>query len=284
MREADFFETFPDGLVQCVLCPYQCRISPGKAGRCFARANRGGKLMAEGYGKITSMALDPIEKKPLRCFHPGSRILSLGSYGCNMRCSFCQNHRISMAHAFFEEVTPEAIAAESLRLASQGNIGVAYTYNEPLINLEFFRDTGKLIHAQGQVNVLVTNGFIRQEPLLALLPLVDAMNIDLKGFSEAIYEEMGGGFRTVCETIQMAAPHCHVEITALIIPGFNDSLEEMESLSSWVSGINREIPLHITRFFPSYRMTDKAPTDIPHIYRLADIAKSHLHNVYTGNC
>jgi pyruvate formate lyase activating enzyme len=256
----------------------------GKRGMCIARLNKDGELYAESFARVTSISLDPIEKKPLRHFHPGSLILSLGSYGCNFRCDFCQNHEISMGEAQWQAIQPEEVAALSLRYASEGNIGVAFTYNEPLIGYEYVRECAALIHGQGQKNVLVTNGFINPEPLEALLPLIDAMNIDLKGFTAQFYKDIRGKLEAVKATIAAASHACHVEVTTLVIPGKNDSAAEMESLAKWISSVDQGVPLHITRFFPRHRMSALPPTPLSTLLALTDIAKKHLPYVHLGNC
>ena len=271
----------------CGVCPHSCALEEGRTGFCGARANRNGKIVCENYGLLTSIALDPIEKKPLRRFHPGSRILSVGSYGCNLRCPFCQNHGISMERRESVEtmyVSPEALAEKALELKSRGNVGLAFTYNEPLISPEYVRDCSALNRKNGLFNVAVTNGYVSEAPLRELLPLLDAMNIDLKSFSEDFYRRIGGGLEEVRRTIAVAARECHVEVTTLVIPGENDSPREMESLSSWLAGIDPEIPLHVTRFFPRYKLTDRGPTPVETVYSLADIARRHLRFVYEGNC
>lgn len=284
MRPALFYEKAADGAVKCLLCPHACIIPRDKSGRCLARRNKDGELYAESFGRITSVALDPIEKKPLHHFFPGSKILSLGSYGCNFHCAFCQNHEISMRAAEFRSMEPSDVAALSLDLRSQGNIGVAYTYNEPLISFEFVQECATLLHRQGQKNVLVTNGFINPEPLLALLPLIDAMNIDLKSFSPLFYQELGGNPETVKATIAAAAKACHVEVTTLVVPGKNDTVQEMEALAAWLGQIDRTITLHLSRFFPRYQMTDLPATPLETLHTLAQTAKKHLQNVHLGNC
>jgi len=273
-----------DGRLLCNLCPHRCRIVEGAKGLCGARRHVSGALIAESYGRATSIALDPIEKKPLYRFHPGTKILSIGSYGCNLRCAFCQNHEISTGEAPWEPMSPEDVAALSARYAGRGNLGVAYTYNEPLIGFEYVRDCAELVRKQGQLNVLVTNGYVEPEPLHALLPLIDAMNIDLKGFTDARYRELGGSLEPVMRTIEMAAGCAHVEVTALIVPGENDSPEEMDELSAWLAGVDAEIPLHVSRFFPRHRVADRSPTPVDAVYALARIARAHLTHVYTGNC
>ncbi len=172
--------------IPCELCFHHCQLEEGQTGLCRARGNRSGTIIPLNYGKLTSLALDPIEKKPLRRFHPGSRILSVGSFGCNLRCPFCQNHEISMAgdgEVQTAEISPEQLADQAVELQNRGNIGVAYTYNEPLVGYEYVRDCAALLHERGMVNVLVTNGTIEDAPLRSLLPLIDAANIDLKGFT-----------------------------------------------------------------------------------------------------
>ena len=271
----------------CSVCPHHCLLAVGETGRCRARKNREGKIVSINYGKLTSLMPDPIEKKPLRRFFPGSRILSVGSFGCNLACPFCQNHEISMAdrgQAHCREITPEALAGLAQAYQNRGNIGVAFTYNEPLVGYEFVRDTARLVRKRGMKNVLVTNGFAELSVLEELLPYVDAMNIDLKGFTDAWYERLGGDLETVKSFIARAAQDCHVELTTLIVPGENDSEEEMEREAGWIASLDREIPLHVTRFFPRYRMADKDPTPVERVYRLRDVAAQWLRYVYVGNC
>lgn len=271
----------------CKICPHHCAIEAGGTGLCQARGNKNGNIEAINYGLITSIALDPIEKKPLKRFYPGSRILSVGSFGCNLKCRFCQNYEISMCgieQAVTRTVYPEALIETAVELKSQGNIGIAYTYNEPLVGYEYVFDCAAQAHENELKNVVVTNGFICEEPLIKLLPLIDAFNIDLKSHSEMFYKKIGGELDTVKRTIQLAAQSSHVEVTTLIIPGENDSDEEMRRLSLWLSSVDPQIPLHITRFFPSYKMLNKAKTDVDALKRLAQTARGFLENVYVGNC
>lgn len=271
---------------QCGLCFHRCSLDEGRTGLCHARANRGGRIVPLGYGRLTSLALDPIEKKPLRRFHPGSLILSAGSFGCNLRCPFCQNAEISMAGAEFptREYTPEALAQLALALKPRGNIGVAYTYNEPLVGYEYVRDCAALAREAGLLNVLVTNGTIEDAPWRQLLPLIDAVNVDLKGFSEDWYRSLGGDLETVKRSIATAAQFCHVEVTTLIVPGGNDSEGEMRALSSWLASVSPDIPLHVSRFFPRHLMKDRPATPVETVCRLAEAARERLNFVYTGNC
>ena len=271
----------------CPVCPHHCRLTDGQYGRCRARKNENGKIICDNYGKVTALALDPIEKKPLRHFFPGSMILSVGSYGCNLSCPFCQNYEISMTrpeNTGWRMMRPEELADLAEDCRNRGNIGAAFTYNEPLAGYEFVRDTARLVHERGMKNVLVTNGTAKLPVLEELLPYIDAMNIDLKGFTEEYYRKLGGSLKTVKEFIRRAAEECHVELTTLIVPGENDSAEEMEREAEWIASVDPEIVLHVTRFFPGYRMTDRAATDIGEVYRLRDAAGKYLKYVYTGNC
>ena len=271
----------------CEVCFRHCEINEGAAGACGARICREGKVVAGNYGRITGLALDPIEKKPLNRFCPGSKILSVGSYGCNLFCPFCQNHDISRSDGrdFCDEITPEKLADIALKYESRGNIGVAFTYNEPLVGYEFVRDTAKLVRERGMKNVLVSNGTAEISILEEILPYMDAMNIDIKSMSEDTYRNiLKGDLKTTRSFIERAVKDCHVELTMLIVPGMNDTEEEMRELSSWIRSLSEDIPLHISRFFPRYKMTDREPTDVGKIYHLADIAKESLKYVYTGNC
>lgn len=275
----------------CQVCMHHCSLESGQRGLCRARKNENGKIICENYGRITSLALDAIEKKPLKLFHPGSRILSVGSYGCNLRCAFCQNHEISMADLKTVEtiyISPEDLTDKAISCRDAGNIGVAFTYNEPLVGWEYIRDTGILVKKAGMKNVLVTNGTASIETLEKILPLIDAMNIDLKGFRESYYRELGGDLETVKEFILRAASGCHVELTTLIVPGKNDMESEMEEEAEWIASVEasagKKIPLHITRFFPRYYMTDREATEVEKVYRLAETAKKYLEYVFVGNC
>ncbi len=273
--------------IECEICPHRCKIEEGHIGLCKARRNTNGKIISDNYGKLTALALDPIEKKPLYHFQPGSRILSVGSYGCNLSCPFCQNCDISMVGSDrieTQQVTVQELVGKAMELRSMGNIGIAYTYNEPLIGFEFVRDCAAAAKEQGLKNVAVTNGYLCEEPLRELLPLMDAFNIDLKGFTEEFYHKLHGDLATVKRTIQLASQTNHVEVTTLIIPGENDSEEEMEELSSWLADLSPELPLHISRFFPRYLMQDKNATPVSKVYRLAEVARRKLHYVHEGNC
>ena len=275
--------------VLCDVCPKFCKLREGQIGFCRARSNIGGKIVPINYGQATSLALDPIEKKPLMRFCPGTYILSYGSYGCNLRCPYCQNASISMAgpdNCPHRLITPEGLTDLAVDLSKQesGNIGVAFTYNEPTVCFEFIRDTSKLLHEAGLKSVVVTNGGLVRKYADELLPHVDALNIDLKGFSDEFYRYVKGEFDTVKEFIKAAVEHkCHVELTTLVIPTKNDDPEEMEREAEWIASISPDIPLHLSRFFPRYKVDDLPPTPAETIYRLKDIAEKKLKYVYTGN-
>lgn len=273
--------------VTCDTCPNYCNLSEGQTGICKARSNKDGKIIPINYGHITSLALDPIEKKPIRRFQSGKNILSVGSFGCNLKCSFCQNYNISTVgeeKARSEYMTPAQLVERALNLTKRNNIGIAYTYNEPLIGYEYVRDCAKLAKEHDLKNVVVSNGNFNKKVLDEILPYIDAFNIDLKGFSEEFYKKVGGNLDTVKNFIKLAAKDAHVEVTTLIIPDENDSVEEMEALSEFIASVNPEIPLHVSRFFPTYKMNDKNPTDVGKVYELAKIARKKLKYVYEGNC
>lgn len=274
---------------QCQICPHACTLKEGQVGICYARRNKQGTVVSDSYGRITSLALDPIEKKPLARFMPGSMILSVGSFGCNLCCPFCQNATIAHAginDVLWQEITPEQLVEQAIRLKARCNVGIAYTYNEPLVNFEFVRDCAKLAHEAGLVNVLVSNGMANVKVIAELAPLLDAVNIDLKGFTQDFYDLVGGSLDTVKQTIKLlvACPTCHVEVTTLIVPGKNDSDEEIDALSGWLASLGSEIPYHVSRFFPCYKMSDVKPTPVHTVYRLAEVARKHLRYVYRGNC
>lgn len=272
----------------CPICPRQCHLKEGQLGFCLARACIEGNIVPINYGRITSLALDPIEKKPLYHFYKGSKILSLGSFGCNLRCPFCQNYQISMAginDIAHQSITPQELTDLALRLAHEpaGNLGVAFTYNEPLISYEFVRDCCVLLRRANLKTVLVSNGHINREPLKELLPLIDAMNIDLKGFTQDYYNYVGGNLDCVKQTIAVAHEKCHVEVTTLIVPTKNDRVEEMAAEAEWLASISPEIPLHLSRYFPRYK-SDIETTPLETLQRLQDTAQKYLKFVHLGNC
>ena len=271
----------------CNYCHHHCLLQEGKTGFCRVRTLQEGKNFCGNYGFITSLALDPIEKKPLNRFYPGTWILSMGSYGCNLRCPFCQNFSISQngRDAFPPVIaTPEQLAAKAAELKSRNNIGIAFTYNEPLLSWEFIRDAGRSVHENGQKNVVVTNGNFSVEIAENLAGIVDAYNIDLKGFTPEWYRKLGGDLEMAKAFITEAVKNAHVELTTLIVPGENDTPEEMESIARWIASLSPDIPLHVSKFFPRWNMVDRNETPVGRVYRLAEVARKYLQFVYTGNC
>lgn len=279
----------------CDVCPHSCTLAAGNLGICGARINEAGKVVSANYGLATALALDPIEKKPLNRFHSGSRILSYGSFGCNLKCPFCQNSDIATMTADEAAgstsrstvfISPEELVEKALELRPNGNIGVAFTYNEPLISPEYIIDVGGLLHDEGLVSVAVTNGYCEPEMFDELLPFIDAFNIDLKCFSENGYKKLGApdGLHVVKRNIKAANDAVkHVEVTTLIVPGISDDEDLFEEECSWLASVNPDMPLHISRFFPNHKMQDVSPTDIDLMRRFYQIAQAHLKYVYLGN-
>lgn len=280
MKVALYWEQEKDK-IRCQLCPHLCLIADGKTGKCRERKNVDGELYTLNYGVITSIGLDPIEKKPLYHFMPGTTILSYGSKGCNLSCSFCQNHRISM-----EPYPPSIIMSpeEAIRKVRDENLSsIAFTYNEPTVWYEFMLDTARLAREHQIRTVCVSNGFINQEPLIALLEYMDAFNIDLKSFSNRFYGKIcGGQLEPVLSTIKMIHGRAHLEITTLVIENENDDLDELEVLFKWIASIDTGIVLHLSRYFPSFKMTNPA-TKIETLMKAKKIAEKYLKYVYVGN-
>lgn len=286
MKEALWWKPLEHGKVKCGLCPNACIILPGKRGICQVRENRGGRLYAVSYGQVASVCLDPIEKKPLYHFHPGALVLSLGTYGCNFQCAFCQNWRISQMRPSCTELTPKQVVdiCTSQKERYPGTIGMAYTYNEPTVWYEFVKECAGLAKAQGLVNVLVTNGYIAQQALDELMPFIDAMNIDVKAWDEAFYRRIArGSLDPVRRTVEQAAgAGTWIEITYLVVPGENDTEQDIQELATWLSRINSGIPLHLSRYFPAYKY-DKPPTSLESLEKLREAARDKLDYVYIGN-
>ncbi len=288
MRENDL--DYSCNYVECDVCPHRCKIKQGNIGICGARGNEDGRIIDLNYGRATALALDPIEKKPLHDFFPGSKILSYGSFGCNLRCKFCQNSDISMVDVCSvintADILPEALVKKAKELVSFGNIGVAFTYNEPLIAPEFFVDTALLLHEAGLKSVAVANGYITNKTLNLVAPFMDAANVDLKSFTEEGYKKVGApyGLETVKTTIKgLLEAGVHVEVTTLVVPGISDSENDFEQECKWLSSLDPSITLHISRFFPTYKMTSENPTDLLLMRRFEDIASTFLKNVHLGN-
>lgn len=284
MKEVAFYEKREDKLVQCHVCPHNCKIKPGEKGRCQVRVNDNGILEAHNYGQVGAFALDPIEKKPLFHFYPGSKILSLGTYGCNFSCGFCQNWQLVKKMGELVSLSPHEVVSRAKAFLDKGNIGLAYTYSEPLMWYEFVLETAELAHLEGLKNVLVTNGFINREPFLLLVPFIDALNIDLKAFSQKYYRDVcGGRIEPVLEIAKLAQKHAHVEITTLLVPGLNDSPQEIEELSQWIAdNLGEDTPLHLSRYFPNYQL-NLPPTPMENMRKAQEIAAQRLKNVHLGN-
>ncbi len=279
--------------ISCDICFHRCRLNEGQTGFCHARININGENISLNYGKISSLALDPIEKKPLRHFYPGSSIVSVGSFGCNLSCPFCQNSEISLSDGApipkTKNYTPDELVALCRQYEDQGNIGIAFTYNEPLINHEYILETAKLIRAEGMKTVLVTNGSVNRTILDEVGPYIDAMNIDLKSYDRDYYAHvLHGNYAVTSDFIERALYYSHIELTTLIIPGDNDSDDEMRSIASYISDLikrsGKDIPLHVSRFFPRSKYSDRTPTPVEKVYHLAEIAREYIPHVYEGNC
>jgi pyruvate formate lyase activating enzyme len=281
MREALYWEPGSSGRVHCLLCPNDCHIAEGKAGTCGVRENRAGRLELPRYGAISSIAVDPIEKKPLYHFHPGSRILSVGFVGCSFRCGFCQNWHISQStDVDTRYVGPEDLVDTAVR---EKSFAIAYTYSEPLVHFEYVLDSAKLARRAGLANVLVTNGYLNPRPADELLPFVDAANVDLKGWDPGFYrQETGGNLEEVKRFIAESAGRIHLEITTLVIPTKNDDPAQIEGIARFIAGLDPGIPLHLSAYHPQHEYT-LPPTPPGTVRRLAEVAKRHLKHVYVGN-
>lgn len=286
-RMARWYETDNKGLIICHLCPHKCQIRDGMSGICQVRQNAGGKLHALTYGKVSALHVDPIEKKPFYHFYPGRHILSAGSIGCNLDCDFCQNHEISQAdpgtYHVTETYSPRDLVAKAL--AYSGNVGIAYTYNEPVVWSEFILDTATLAKNAGLKNVMVTNGYINEQPLNELLKVIDAFSVDLKGFSEPFYNKtVGGKLVPVLDSLkQIRNAGKHLEIVNLVIPQLNDDEEIFRSMVQWIHDeLGEDTVLHLSRYFPRHRLGIE-PTTEHLLTELARIAQLKLRYVYLGN-
>lgn len=280
MKEVAYYDRLEGAKTRCRVCPQECGISEGRKGFCRVRSNRGGVLYADNYEQVLAANVDPIEKKPLYHFYPGRRIFSIGTRGCNQRCDFCQNWEMLDTDRPGMRMTSDEVAAAADR---GGSIGIAYTYNEPFMWYEFVLECAPKVAARGLKNVLVTNGSINPGPLEELLPYVDAMNIDLKSMDPGFYKKIcKSELEPVLETIRKAVPACHVEVTNLVIPTLNDSDELIGELVDFVAGLDRQVPLHFSAYYPCYRMSIE-PTPVETLRRAYDIARRKLDFVYLGN-
>ncbi|MFH1562525.1 MAG: AmmeMemoRadiSam system radical SAM enzyme [Nitrospirota bacterium] len=288
IKEAIYYEKLEDNKVKCLLCPKGCIIAVGKIGFCRARINQGGKLYSKIYEECSSVAMDPIEKKPLYHFYPNSSILSLGTVGCNLECAFCQNWHISQSNeaSFPEAKTRKVSSQEAVKLAKEKkSIGIAYTYSEPVIWYEYVLETAKLAKEQGLTNVLVTNGSINPQPLLELLPYIDALNIDIKSFEQSFYSKYcQGELAPVLNTAKLAKEKGKlVEVTNLIIPTLNDNPQIIQDLVNWIATeLGDDTPTHFSRYYPQYKM-NLPPTEVTTLKKAYEIATSKLKYVYLGN-
>ena len=285
--ECRYYKKSDDGRIECQLCPHHCRMADGKTGLCRSRKNKGGVLVSEVYGKPCSLAIDPIEKKPLYHFHPGTTCLSMACTGCNFRCLNCQNYEISQAQPSevdHYDLSPEAVVELCLKHHCPG---IAYTYTEPLTYLEYITDTARLAHKTGLWNILVTAGYVCQEPLNDLLPHLDAANIDLKSFSDDIYMKVSGGhLQPVLDTIlAMHGAGVWIELTNLVIPGVNDDRQMIRKMCRWIAANGlADNPLHFSRFFPRYKMENIPPTPLQTLKEAEQIAlEEGIKYVYLGN-
>lgn len=283
MKEAQYYSKEKDNHIRCTLCPHHCTVKPEQAGICGVRVNRRGQLYSLNYGRIASLGIDPVEKKPLYHFHPGRLILSVGTFGCNLSCPFCQNYSIAHQQPETHQADPEALVQIALEYQGQNSIGVAFTYNEPSVWFEYVLETARLLKAKGQKVVLVSNGHIEAEPLAELLEVVDAMNIDVKAFQDDFYRKLcQGSLAAVKKRVEQAARQTHIEITTLIIPEENDSPDEIEELAAWVASIDPYIPLHLSRYHPAYRF-ERPATPVETLAEARRRARRHLPFVYLGN-
>jgi pyruvate formate lyase activating enzyme len=292
MKEASFYEKRNIN-VQCQLCPHHCLIAHDKVGLCQVRKNEDNTLYSLNYGRVSSVNLDPIEKKPLYHFYPGSSIMSVGTLGCNLSCSFCQNWSISQLprdhiDTYFakttDQATPGDIAHTAEKLKSKGNIGIAYTYNEPSVWFEFILETAKIVKSKGMKNVLVTNGYLETEPLQELLPYIDAINLDIKSINDRFYKKLcGGKVKHVLDYARAVKGKCLLEVTNLLVTGENDSREDIEGLINFVADeLGKDTPIHFSRYHPDFQF-DAPPTPADTLELAYKLASEKLNYVYVGN-
>jgi pyruvate formate lyase activating enzyme len=282
-KPVQYYKNEDKAHIRCLVCPHHCNLKEGQRGLCRIRLNKGGQIIALNYGEVSSLALDPIEKKPLYHFYPGSMILSAGSWGCNLSCPFCQNYSIAHHMPATRYLDPGELLEISIACREKGSIGLAFTYNEPLMWLEYIMDAGPRLHDQGLKVVLVSNGYIESEPLQDMLGFVDAFNIDLKGFSDRFYQRFcKGNLATVQKTLEAIVGNAHLEVTNLLIPGENDSDAEINSMCRWLADLDPGIVLHFSAYHPSYKMS-LPPTPAGTLLRAADNARKYLTHVYLCN-
>lgn len=281
MKEAMYYQKLDGGDVRCLLCPHQCILKKGQTGICRGRKNLNGKLITLTYFKSISFALDPIEKKPLYHFHPGTYILSLGPNACNLQCQWCQNWQVSQEYSMVKEFTIE----ELIQMAGEkDSIGAAFTYTEPFMMIETIKECAVVLKKIDKYTVMVSNGYIQELPLKEILPYIDAFNIDIKAFqAETHLKGTKGKLEHVLRSVELIArSDAHLEVTCLIVPGINDNVEEGEKIFQWLSALNREIPLHLSRYFPAYHYHENS-TSVETMLKMEEKAKKYLKYVYLGN-
>ena len=301
MRRASLWKPLSQQRVHCRLCSHYCIVPEGRSGRCGVRHNKGGTLYTLVHDRVAALHVDPVEKKPLFHYLPGTATLSLGTVGCNFTCGFCQNWSLSTAahddgvsspatvtyvpprSIPGHQVTPQVLVEEAV---SCGAASIAFTYSEPTVFYELMAGTADLALASGLGTIMVSNGYQSRRCLEALRPRIKAANIDLKGFSQEFYDVAGGDFEAVRRTIAAlaAAPGCHLEVTTLVVPGLNDDEATIDAAAAWLASLDPTIPYHLTRFFPCHRLTDRPPTPVADLRRLADVSRRHLDDVLLGNC
>lgn len=280
MKRGLYYEKLNAGWVKCTLCPHRCKMNLGDVGKCSVRKNENGALISLNYGRISGLHMDPIEKKPIHFYLKGTETLSVGSFGCNLSCPFCQNHLIAQSIPPTRAMSPEEIVEEALL---RGAPSISYTYNEPTVFYEMVLETARLAKKKGLKNILVTNGYMENEPLKELIPYIDGANIDLKGFNSQVYREVfGGDLDVVKRNIVYFHQNLHLEVTTLVVTGINDRREELISLFHWLASISPDIPLHLNRYYPSYQYHE-APTDIEFLLEMKEEAGKVLNNVRCGN-
>ncbi len=287
MKEASFYEKKDIPKVQCNLCPHNCILKDKQWGICKVRQVQNGKLYDRGYGRVSSLAIDPVEKKPLYHFYPGAQILSVGGLGCNFNCQFCQNHQISQIQhdilARADRYSPDEVV--DLALKKNPKAGIAFTYNEPMINYDFMVDVAKMAKSHKIPTVVVSNGYINAKPLDELLKVIDAFNIDLKGFNQEFYKKFAGGKLSPVLSALQQIKHAgrHLEVTHLVVTGANDNFEEYKSMVDWVAvNLGMDTPFHISRYYPQYNYTQPA-TELSLINDYVETAREKLQFVYPGN-
>jgi len=282
MKACILYKKENENKVRCLACAHKCLIDNNKTGICNIRKNINGKLYLLVYGKIAAMHIDPIEKKPLYHFLPNTKTFSIGTIGCNFKCDFCQNFDISQKSKIFgKDYTPEQIVNEAIKTGCKS---IAYTYNEPIIFSEFAHDTVEIAKQKGLKNIMVTNGYWSIESFNFLKDLIDAVNIDLKGNNKYYQKFCKAKLSPVLETIKRCHEHgIHIELTTLLIPDENDSDKDIEDIAKFIASINKDIPWHISRFFPMYKMINKPMTQKESLEKAYKIGKKYLNYVYLGN-